>query len=155
MKLRFVMRLWFYFRIGYSTYLSFLLGFANTLVVLWYLAIAQYPPIQNLFGHFLPFAIVTALIGIPTAIGAGWLHMKRIPAYSSELDIGVEANPYYFRSPPGYWREVLFPVFRELLLSLADKNNPDLERQIKIKAILEKIDTLTEGGYVGNPHKRF
>jgi len=64
-KLGFVARVWYYFRIGYSTYLTFVLGAANTLVVVWYLAIREVPAIENFFGHFVPFAILTTLVGVP------------------------------------------------------------------------------------------
>ena len=87
--------MWYYFRIGFATYLSFVLGAVNTLVVVWYLAIQNAPAIQSIFGHFLEFGVVATLIGVPLSVGIGWIHIKRSPAYTSELDIGVEANPYY------------------------------------------------------------
>ena len=114
----FAARLWYYFRIGYGTYLTFLLGAVNTLVVVWYLAIREVPEIQSIFGHFAFFAIVATLLGIPLAVGIGWVHIKRSPLYSSEMDIGVEANPYYYKLPPGYSREVYAPLYLELLVQL-------------------------------------
>lgn len=150
----FAARLWYYFRIGYSTYLTFALGAINTLVVVWYLAIREIPAIENVFQHFLPFAVLAALLGVPLSVGVGWIHIKRSPAYSSEMDISVEANPYYYKSPPGYYQEVFFPVFREMLLFLQEaKPQDDLQKQ-RINDILRKIDSLIQGGYVGEPRRK-
>jgi len=153
-KLGYTARLWYYFRIGYATYLTFLLGAVNTLVVVWYLAIREMPAIENVFGHFLPFAIVATLLGVPLSVAVGWLHLKRTPLYSSEMDISVEANPYYYKSPPGYYQEVFFPVFRELLVAVRDKETLDSAARDRINKILEKIDLLIQGGYVGKPRRK-
>lgn len=157
-KWAYLARLWYYFRIGYATYLTFLLGALNTLIVVWYLAIQQAPAIQNLFGHFVPFAIFASVIGVPLSVAVGWIHLKKSPAYSSELDIGVEANPYYYKFPPGYTREVLGPLYLELLLlikrSLASQQQLDTEQQKRIEDLERKLQILMQGGYVGSPRTR-
>jgi hypothetical protein len=154
---RFIGRTWFYFRIGYATYLTFVLGFVSTLITVYYLAIKSVPDLLNLFPRFVPFAIICTVIGVPVSVGVGWIHYKRGPAYTSEVDIQVEANPYYFKFAPGYNLEVVGPVYLELLLLLkklsarqglldeADKSTIDeLERKLRI---------LNEGGYVGTPRR--
>jgi hypothetical protein len=153
-KLGFAARLWYYFRIGYGTYLTFLLGAVNTLIVVWYLAIREMPAIESVFGHFLQFAAVATILGVPLSVGIGWVHLKRTPLYASEMDIGVEANPYYYKSPPGYYQEVFFPVFKELLLAVKDKESLDSSARDRIDHILEKIDILIQGGYVGKPRRK-
>jgi hypothetical protein len=157
-KFGFVARLWYYFRIGYETYLTFLLGAVNTLVVVWYLAIREVPAIENFFGHFAGFAVVVALVGVPLSVAMGWLHIKRTPAYSSEMDIGVEANPYYYKLPPGYNKEAFAPLYLELLTQMtrlldAQKllKNEDKSR---IEALEQKMRLLIEGGLVGTPRTR-
>jgi hypothetical protein len=151
-------RSWYYFRIGYGTYLTFLLGAANTLVVVWYLAIAQVPDIQKLFGDFVPFAIFSTLLGIPLSVGFGWLHTKRSPAYSSEVDIMIEANPYYYKlTQGGYDRKVLVPTYLELLLLvrklLTAQELLKPEDASRMNEIEQKLRTLIEGGYVAKPKK--
>ncbi len=157
-RIGYAARLWFYFRIGYATYLTFLLGAVNTLVVVWYLAIREVPAIQSLFGHFLPFAIVVTLLGVPTSIAIGWVHLKRSPAYSSELDIGVEANPYYYKLPPGYNREVFAPLYLELLTQLKRlleaQKLLDKEERLRIQGLEQKLQVLIEGGLVGRPKRK-
>ena len=157
-KLGFVARLWYYFRIGYSTYLTFVLGAVNTLVVVWYLAIREVPAIENFFGHFLPFAIAVILVGVPLSVGIGWIHIKRSPAYSSEIDIGVEANPYYYKLPPGYNREVYAPLYLEMLMQLkrlldAQRLLSDEEKS-RIETIEKKLRLLIDGGFVGTPRTK-
>ena len=154
----FIGRLWFYFRIGYSTYLTFLLGFVSTLVTVYYLAIKNIPDLLNVFPHFVPFAAIATLIGIPLSVSVGWAHYKRSPAFTSELDIQVEANPYYFKLPPGFNKEVYGPLYLELLMllkklstteNLLDKNDMD-----RIEALERKLRILNDGGMVGTMRRK-
>ena len=107
---RFLFRSWYYFRIGYSTYLTFLLGFATTLVTVYYLAINSIPALKSVFPTFLLFSIIAIGIGVPLSVLAGFVHFQRSRAYSSEVDIGVEANPYYYKVTPGKEREINVPA---------------------------------------------
>jgi hypothetical protein len=157
-RLNFLGRMWYYFRVGYGTYLTFILGVANTLVVVWYLAIQNMPAIQSIFGHFVPFAIATVVVGVPLSIVIGWVHLKRSPAFRSEADIGVEANPYYYKWPPGYWMEVIGPVCLETLTELtrlleANKLLAGDEKS-RIEDLERKLKVLNQGGYVGKPRTR-
>ncbi len=157
-KIRFATRLWYYFRVGYSTYLTFILGATNTLVVVWYLAIREIPAVESVFGHFLPFAVVATTLGVPLSITIGWVHLKRSPAYRSEMDIGVESNPYYYKLPPGYNREVFAPLYLELLTQLkrlleAQKLLSDEEKS-RIEVLEQKLQLLIQGGFVGTPRTK-
>jgi hypothetical protein len=157
-RIGFIARLWFYFRMGYSTYLTFLLGYVTTLITVYYLAIKNMPILLDVFPHFVPFAILATLIGAPLSVSIGWLHLKRSPAYSSEMDIGVEANPYYYKLPPGYNREVWVPVYIELLgqvMRLVESQKllrP--EDKARIEEIQGKLQLLKNGGSVGSPRTR-
>jgi hypothetical protein len=156
-KIGFVARLWYYFRIGYATYLTFLLGAVQTLIVVWYLAIKDTPVIANLFGHFVPFAVVVCAVGIPPTILIGWLHLKRSPAYSSELDIGVESNPYNYKYPPGYTKEAWGPMFLEILVMLERLLDSEelvtTEDKARLQGLKDKLTLLKEGGFVGSPRR--
>ena len=44
-NMRWIYRAWYYFRLGYSTYLTFILGYVSTLVTVCYLAIKNMPPL--------------------------------------------------------------------------------------------------------------
>ena len=158
MNARFLTRLWFYFRIGYSTYLTFILGALNTLIVVWYLAIQQAPEIESFFGHFVPFAIATTVIGVPSSIFVGWVHYKRTSAFASEVDIQTEANPYYYKLFPGKEEEVVVPMYLELLQSLRRLMQSEhllSEEDIsRIEGLESKMRHLMAGGMVGTPRRR-
>jgi len=155
---RYVMRFWYYFRMGYSTYLSFLLGVVNTLTVIYYLLIKNVPELLVLFPYFSIFVIPAVLLGLPLAVIVGWLHMKGTRAYSSELDIAVEANPYAYKLTPGWQREVVMPLYLRVLDLVAkiskDRNLLTVEEESEVRAIQKKLRILLEGGMVGTPRRR-
>ena len=156
---RFVTRSWYYFRMGYSTYLTFLLGYVSTFVTVYYLAIKDMPILLNIFPHFLTFAVFGTVIGAPLSVFIGWLHLKRTPAYTAEADIGAEANPYNYKLPPGFWREVLAPTFLELLRQnrtiLATNKLLSREDEEKISELERRLAILISGGYVGRPRRKW
>ncbi len=156
-KGRFAGRVWYYFRIGYSTYLTFLLGYVSTLITVYYLAIKNIPDLLTLFPRFVPFAILATIIGGPMSVTIGWLHLKRSPAYSSEMDIGVESNPYSYKLPPGYNREVWAPMFLEMLdmmMRLLEKQGLLREAESsQIEELKRKVGILIAGGSVGTPKR--
>jgi len=154
----FVGRLWFYFRMGYSTYLTFLLGYASTLITVYYLAIKNIPDLLNIFPRFVPFAILATVIGLPLSVSVGWAHYKRSAAFSSEMDIQYEANPFWYKLPPGYNKEVFGPVYLEMLLLLKKitESNQSLssEEKQRIDQLEQKLRTLNAGGMVGSPRRK-
>jgi len=85
---------WFvYFRRGHSTYLVFLLSFANFIVIQYRLLIQYIPLFQLIFTSLLSFAVVFFLCYVPLAILIGWLDTKRgtIPVVGA---IDARVNPY-------------------------------------------------------------
>lgn len=98
MKSNLAFRSWFYFRVGYSTYLSFALAAISTLVTTYYLAIEKAPALKALFPSFGTYVIIATVIGIPTLISIGYIHYKRSRAFHAENDIQVESNPYLQRT---------------------------------------------------------
>lgn len=155
---RWMFRAWYYFRIGYSTYLTFLLGYVSTFVTLYYLAIRNMPPLLDLFPHFADFLIAGTLIGGPLAVAIGWVHMKRSGLYASELDVSVEGNPYNYKLIPGYWQEAFAPTFLALLKQnrkiLASNRLLSAEEDRTIVELERKLETLISGGYVGEPRRK-
>jgi len=158
MKLGYVGRLWYYFRLGYSTYLVFLLGYVSTLITVYYLAVKNIPPLLDAFPHFAPFAVLATIIGIPLSVAIGWVHIKRSAGFSSEVDISVEANPYYYRLAPGWQKEVWFPVYLEMLVLLEKlmvaHEMLSTEERAQIQSLQGKIRTLIAGGIVGTPRRK-
>jgi len=154
-KLSFAGRLWFYFRMGYNTYITFILGYVTTIVTVYYLAIKSIHELLNLFPSLTLFAIAVAVMGSIASIGIGWVHLKRSPMYSAEADVGVEANPYNYKLAPGYTREVFAPLYLELLTQLrimmASQNLLDVERRERVEDLEHKLQILIDGGAIGTP----
>jgi hypothetical protein len=149
---RLAFRSWFYFRAGYSTYLSFVLAAVNTLVVVYYLAIQNIPALETVFPSLTLFSVVVISAVVPFGVFLGWLHMKRSPAWRSEVDVQVEANPYYYKMPPGYWKEAITPLYLQLLrlnLKILDGEKLTPEERKEIQDLAGKLEELIKGGSVG------
>jgi len=149
-------RVWYYFRQGWALYFAFVLAAINTLTVTYYLAIEKIPSLQLIFPSFSFYIVFAFLFGIPTLVFIGYIHFKRSPAFSSEQDISQESFPYNFKLPPGYWREVLAPAFIELLsLRIKILKNESISEEEKnvLKTIIEKLQILENGGFVGKPKR--
>jgi hypothetical protein len=156
---RLLTRFWYYFRTGYSTYLTFLLGYFSTFVTVYYLAIRNMPALLDVFPHFLTFMIVGTVIGLPSGVIIGWLHLKRTPAWTAEVDINTEANPYNYKLTPGLWKEVFAPTYLELLRQnrkiLASNNMLTDEEKQRVSELERKLEILVSGGFVGQPRRRW
>lgn len=149
-------RAWYYFRTGYATYLAFIMTGINTLVTVYYLAIASISDLQSVFPSFTVWALTMTAIVAPIGVFIGWLHLKRSPAYRSEVDVSVEANPYYYKLPPGYWKEALAPTMLELLrlnLKIISKEPLSASELDSLKNLQKKLETLISGGYIGEPRR--
>jgi len=155
---RYLFRSWYYFRLGYGTYATFLLGYVTTLVTVYYLAIKNVPDLLELFPHFATFAVVATVVGGPVIVLIGWAHLKRSQAYSAELDISYEANPYLYKMYPGYWSEAFTPLYLEIarfLKAISEREGLLSEEDRKrLDEIERKLEVLTQGGYVGTPRRK-
>jgi len=157
MRQKLLTRFWYYFRIGYATYLTFLFGYVSTLITVYYLAIKNLPYLLNLFPHFEGFVVIATIIGAPLCVGIGWLHLKRSTAYTSEADITVESNPYSWKLTPGKEAEAFAPSYLEILRLtkklLKSQNLLTQDDEERISNIEQKLESLIEGKVVGNPAK--
>jgi len=155
---RYLTRFWYYFRLGYSTYLTFLLGYVSTLVTVYYLAIKNLPYLLDIFPHFETFSVLATVIGIPASVMIGWLHLKRTQAYSSEADISIESNPYTYKVAPGKEREAFIPFYLEILVQLKKLSEAQglltSSEKARIEEIEDKMQRLIEGEYVGTPRRK-
>jgi len=135
-KAGFIYRAFYYLRVGYSLYLSFPLTLINTLVLIYYFAVKGSDLPGWLGQHkFLIFSGLVVLVVLPLAIFLGWVHFKRLPVFAAEADLYVEANPYYYKLPPGLNREVVAPAW----LAFARANKRLLEEEGLLTEEDEKI----------------
>jgi len=153
-----IFRAWYYFRLGYGTYLSFFVGFATFISTTYYLAIEKISFLSDLFGRFYEFAVLAILIIIPASVGIGWLHMKRTLAYSTDIEVSVEANPYNYVIVPGKEKEIYAPLWLTIMDSLErilEKQNLLTDEEKKeIEKIRSNISVLMKGGVIGKPRLR-
>jgi len=153
--MKFISRMWYYFRLGYSNYLSFPLGVGETIVVFYVLLITRIPILIKVFPTFLTFMFLFIFCGTPISVVIGWLYLKRTVLYSSENDITVESNQYNYKAVPGKEQECLYPMMLEqlrLLTKLAgDKLTP--AEANAIAELQDKSEMLIAGGYIGKPRR--
>jgi hypothetical protein len=149
--------MWYYFRMGYATYLTFVVGWVSTLVTVYYLAIKNVPPLLDIFPKFLPFVFLATVVGVPISVIVGWIHLKRSRLFSSEIDVSMEANPYNFILVPGKEAEVFYPVLLtqlRILRKLSESNQilTNAEKA-ELDQLEDKIMGLLRGRYVGTPRR--
>ena len=89
---------WFYFRMGWSTYFAFILAAINTLTVTYFLAVDNYPTLMAVFPSFEIYILIIISIGIPLLIVVGYAHYKKTKAFTSEVDVLLETNPFLRRN---------------------------------------------------------
>ena len=147
-------RSWYYFRMGWATYFAFIFAAVNTLVVTYYLAIEEYPTLLAIFPTFFHYVGITVSIGIPFLVIIGYIHYKKVPAFSAESDVVQESMPYNYKALPGFQIETIFPLYLQISqMMLKWSNNEKLsEKEIKeIIKVQNDFKKLIKGGYVGKP----
>ena len=128
----------------------------NVLTVTYFLAIENYPVLQAIFPTFGHYIAIVVGIGVPLLVLVGYFHYKRSQAYAAEAEINIEANPYWYKIPPGWNKEVVFPLYLNMInlmlkMSKNEKLTPD---EIEKMSNLQKsLSNLIDGGYVGKPFR--
>lgn len=147
-----VFRVWFYFRQGWLTYFAFIFAAINTMVVTYYLAIEKIPVLEAIFPSFSHYVIIMVSIGAPLLALVGYVHFRRSRAYGSEQDVLFRSNPYMYKLPPGFQKEIVMPlqlVISSLLIKIATNQKPTEEELNRLKILQEKLDYLIKGGTIG------
>ena len=125
----------------------------NVLTVTYFLAIDNYPSLQVIFPTFVHTAVC---IGVPLLVFVGYVHYKRSAAFAAEADINIESNPYWYKAPPGWNKEVVFPFYLNMinLMIKMSKNEKLTSEEIeKLSDIQKSLSTLIDGGYIGKPSR--
>lgn len=127
-----ILRSFYYFRTGYSIYLSMPFQMVNLCTTVYYLAIQNVPALKTFFPGFLEFALALIVIVYPAGATTGWLHFKALPFYRVEQAINVESNPYsQTKLTP-----VMVPMWKTLI-AIAEKEGIDVK---EMRQILESSD---------------
>ena len=124
------------------------------LTVTYFLAVENYPVLDTLFPTFLHYVFIAVVIGVPMLILVGYIHYKRSAAFTAEADINVEAYPYWYKLPPGWNKEVVFPLYLQminLMIKISKNEKLSTDETKEMSDIQKSLSSLIEGGYVGKP----
>ncbi len=138
-------RAWFYFRMGWSTYFVFFLGATNTLTVTYFLAIDNYPVLKTVFPTFELYIMTTIFILVPSLILVGYSHYKKTKAFTSELDVLIESNPFLRRNTVNSEILLRFNVkLTSMLLKISQKETIDKKELEEIEKMQKDMIDLFE-----------
>ena len=138
-------RAWFYFRMGWSTYFVFFLGATNTLTVTYFLAIDNYPALKTLFPTFELYITITILILVPALVLVGYGHYKKTKAFTSEIDVLIESNPFLRRNTVNSEILLRFNVkLTSMLLKISQKETIDKKELEEIEKMQKDMIDLFE-----------
>src|SRR5438128_10749979 len=90
---RIIFRSWFYLRVGYGTYIAFLIGFVSNIIVIYKLAIAD-TSLVSVFPHLTEFTAVAIVIASPISVIIGLFHMRRTAAFAADSSVCTKSTPY-------------------------------------------------------------
>ena len=124
------------------------------LTVTYFLAVENYPVLDTLFPTFLHYVFIAVVIGVPMLVLVGYIHYKRSAAFSAEADIIAEAYPYWYKLPPGWNKEVVFPLYLQminLMIKISKNEKLSTDETKEMSDIQKSLSTLIEGGYIGKP----
>ena len=156
MKKTLPFRAWFYFRQGWTAYFAFIMAAVNVLTVTYFLAIENYPSLQVVFPTFVHYIATAVGIGVPLLVFVGYAHYKRSVAFKAEAEIEIEANPYWYKAAPGWQRDVIFPLYLNMLnlmIRMSKNENLTPDETKKMLDIQKSLSTLIDGGYIGKPSR--
>ena len=156
LKKNLAFRAWYYFRQGWGTYFAFIVAAVNTMVTTYYLAIEKATDLKVIFPTFTIYALFWIAIGVPLLVSIGYIHLKKSPAYSSEVDVTVEANPYCFKLLPGWQKDTLFPMYllmMNMFVKFSKNEKLTDDEIVKLSELQKDIQTLIDGGYIGKTDK--
>jgi len=149
-------RLWFYFRTGYGQYFAFIIALFNMFTITYYLLLDNISSLDVIFPSFSSYVIISSIIGIPSLVILGFVHIRKSHAYKSEADITTESHPYMYKLLPGITAECLAPLYLELLRfgrkSLSNKKLTDDEIK-KLHELETKLELISKGGSLTIPKK--
>lgn len=153
-----VFRSWFYFRVGYATYIALLIGIGGNLLLFYRLGVQYVDFLKNIFPSLTIFTLAAIAVTVPISVGAGLYHMKRTGAYAADATVATESNPYIYKVVPGKEQEVFLPLWiatvRSLIKVLDKQNAMTVEEKKELDEVLNKASALLEGQYVGRPREQ-
>ena len=124
--------------------------------ITYYLILDNISSLDVIFPSFSSYVIISSIIGIPSLVILGFVHIKKSHAYKSEADITTESHPYNYKLLPGIHSECLAHLYLELLRlgrkSLSNEKLIDNEIN-KLHELETKLELISKGGSLTIPEK--
>lgn len=100
------------------------------------------------------FVTITVII-LFLGIVLGLVHFKKTLAFSAELDILIESNPWYYKVTPGINKEIVIPYFIHSLEGLRRLSDESLDltqdESELINFLLNEGNDLLKGKVIKDP----
>ena len=138
-------RAWYYFRMGWSTYFAFIFASVNTLTVTYFLAIENYPVLQQAFPSFVHYIVVIILVGVPLLVAIGYIHFKKSPSFRAEASVTYESNPWALRDlVNSEYNLVLSFKILQMITKLSKQENLDQNELDQIHELEKELKEFME-----------
>jgi len=145
-------RLWFYLRTGLSNYIGLPISAFNIIFLVYLTLISINPSISKYMPIFvLTITVIILFLGILL----GLVHFKKTLAFSAEIDILIESNPWYYKVTPGINKEIMLPYLIHALKGL--KRLSDVSSKLTkdeselINFLLNEGNDLLKGKVIKDP----
>lgn len=145
-------RLLFYFKTGYATYLILVMGAINVLTSTYFLAVDDIPFVKELFPTFEMYVMVAVIVAVPAVTITGYVHYKRIGAFSANASVATQNNIFNYKFRPGFELEVFGPAYKLILVLTFKRIRTEkfTDEEIKeIDRLRKQLKHLIDGGSVG------
>ena len=130
----------YYFRHGWGNYSAFILSALSTLTITYFLAIENYPPLENIFPTFTHYALIIGGILIPILVIIGYIHWKKSGAIKAEIDISYEVNPYITRVIVDSELMLRLNLKLEKILKFIEKGTISKEELTELKELQNELN---------------
>jgi len=130
-KLEYLAAVMYYFRVGFSYYLSIPVAIIGYATSIYYLAVKNIPFLEMIFPSFIIFTLSGTLGVFVVSVIFGYWYFKRSPIYSRESRINTESNPYNTK----FTTPISIPVYKAIA-NMARRNG-DLETAGQLDEIVK------------------
>ena len=136
---------WYYFRQGWSLYFAFILAAINTLTVTYFLAVENYPILQEIFPTFPHYIAAFTAIGVPLLMLIGYIHYKKSPGFRSEASVNFESNPFSRRTLINSELNLKLNIqILDIISNMLDEKSENEDKKIPVKKLKNDIEKFVQ-----------
>ncbi len=137
-------RSYFYLKFGYNSILGYPRQILINLAALYVVLVELFPTIRANTVQLTVIGFISVAAMLLVSILGGWIYIKKTRFWSTEIDVSIEANPYNFKAPPGYYREVILPSLLHIMTKQPVRNTlleDRLRALIRGESVGKRIET--------------